>query len=202
MTQSLFYQLDDSKLTCPLTGNEYIPRQVVEEKITWPEIKELLPSTIGRQWIPWRDCNLESRIQTARNVIAILILMGRSTAIEGVLLQGPADEDLPLSRNGGELQSRSGRKIILPFAVSEPDAVGVFIEKQKLFVEPRLELGTAVLGNNIELDKRSPLAPAFSSLEEVTDTNTAYIYKAAHIPTPRYGVDDTVSPVLLPLSHF
>ncbi|OCK75233.1 kinase-like protein, partial [Lepidopterella palustris CBS 459.81] len=189
MMSSLWEELDQAKRTCPLTDKEYIPLNVLHEKITWQTVVPMLPDTIARRWFPCWDYNLSEKIQGARKIIAILVLINQERAIEDLCLGNLTDGDLPISRNGVDLQSRHGKKVSTLFTALTPGAVDSFLKTQWMFLEPILELVSAA-AINIKLDSRSALESAFSScVEELTN----YVYKGVLETGCPPGLDGRVS---------
>ncbi|CZR68612.1 uncharacterized protein PAC_18511 [Phialocephala subalpina] len=194
-TLSLYEELNERICICPITGNKYISNlETLPETVTWPTVKKLLASSFVRRWLPGRDKNLKTKIQGARKVIAILVLIGRSNAIERLLPEDLTDEDLPLSLNGTYLQSHSRQKIFLSFSTWEPGAVGMFLEKQWVILEPPLKLD-ATTPVDLQLHSRCALSLAFYSCVEVTKTisRPAHVYKGTLKPGFQHGFDNSAN---------
>lgn len=192
---------------CPVTGNHYIPSETIHENITWPVVKELLPLTYARRFLPCWDYNLVSKIQGARKVIAILLLISHSNAIESLLFEELTDEDLPLSQNanGAYLLSLGSEKIFRAFKTWEPGARAMFLEKQWMVLEPKLRLD-ATPPVNIQLDTHSALKLAFDSCVKVTKTedSTTHVYKGVLRPEHQHGLNNSgdVGPVCVAVKKF
>jgi hypothetical protein len=177
---------------CPITGKPFIANlDTLLQQITWQVVKKELPSTFSRQWLPCWDYNLENKIQGARKVIIILMLMAKIEAIENLLLEGLTDGDLPLSEYGANLQSRCKKKI---FAALKPGGVSLFLEKQWMVVEPAFELN-APTASNLRLSKNVALRLTVSSCHEVTKPGpvTTRVYKITLKPGCQPEWDDSVS---------
>jgi serine/threonine protein kinase len=176
----LCVELANAKLRCRFTGKEYIPRGVIEEKVTWEAVKESLPKTKCRQWLPCWDYDLSEKHRGSRKVIATLLLIGRGGDIGDLLLgepEGPelTDGDLPLRRgSGANIQSNCGEKLFVSFQTWEWGAIDMFLTTQWLFMEPAFKLNSAT-AINIELSDSCPLAPLFISCEKVTKENFSQV---------------------------
>lgn len=190
---SLWAELDQAKLTCPLTNNEYIPLKVVHDRITWQTVEPLLPSTTPRRLLPCWDYNLSVKIQGAKKIIAILVRINQEGAIEDLLLEDLTDGDLPISRNGVDLHAHHGKKVTTLFTMLTTGAVDSFLNTQWMFLEPNLGLESAA-AMHIKLNDRSALEPAFSSrVEEVTN----YVFKGVLEPGCSPSLGGSVSPCCL-----
>lgn len=95
---SLYEELDHGQRPCTLTNNKYIPLDIVYSTITVQSMKATLRPTWWFPWLPCRNSILDSRIQQARKVIAILVLIDKKLDIEDLLCDELTDGDLPLSQ--------------------------------------------------------------------------------------------------------
>jgi serine/threonine protein kinase len=194
MFRSLYKNLDKSKRMCPLTNNWYIPLDTLQDKITWPAFQESLP-----------NCNLENKIQRARKVIAIIVLIYPADTrgnIESVLSDQLTDEDLPLSRpeeltDGQKLQSQCRNKIFTSFMAWDSDDVELFLEKQWMVLEPQLKFHPSGT-NDIPLESQCTLEIAFCSCDEVCKTEHSTVYKCALRSGGQNGFGNSVSSLRLP----
>jgi serine/threonine protein kinase len=194
MMRFLYHSIEQSTQTCSLTNKRYIPLDTLQEKITWPAVKKSLP-----------DSDLESKVQVARRVIAIIILIFQSDApntVKKVLSEDLIDEDLPLSRsnelgNGDhtlsqKLQSHSGRKRFDAFMAWESYEVDLFLDKQWMFLEPQLKLDPSGM-IDIRLESQCALEMAFSSCVEVSKTPHSTVYKGILRPGLQAGLGNRAS---------
>lgn len=180
---SLYDELDEAKLTCQLTGKKYIASKVLDEKMTWESIEKSLPRTLFRRWLPCWDYELSRKIQGAKNVIATLMLIGRQSTLESLLLGEPEspelmDRDLPLARSGVNIQSSCGKKVFKSFSNWERGAIDLFLNTQWMFLKPEFELDPTT-SISIELSENCPVQPAFASFEKITKVpSEVNVYKA------------------------
>jgi hypothetical protein len=117
--------------------------------------------------------------------------MAKVEAIENLLLEGLTDDDLPLSREGINLQSRCKTKI---FTALKPGGVALFLEKQWMVVKPVLKVN-ARPASNLRLSKDVALKSAISSCREVTKPGvvTTRVYRIALRPECQPELGDSVS---------
>ncbi len=182
MTSSLYNDLfrTGKLLKCPVTGNEYIPLDVVRTTVTVERVKEMLSFTWLLQWVPCWNSVLESKIPQARRVIAILVRVGKKDTIGSLLKDELTDQDLPLSREEGQhsdvLKSQCGSKKFVSFAAWDEATRDLFLEKQWEVIIPALALTAVPTARNIQLHDKCPLP--FSLCGEVSATSYSIVYEA------------------------
>ncbi|PMD58640.1 kinase-like protein [Hyaloscypha bicolor E] len=127
---------------CPLSGKEFLPLGILEEKITSDIVKkELCGDGWEKQLTLLRYPSLPQKVsQDAKKVFAILVLIGNPWAIKRLIREGLTDRHLPLRQGGsGFLESSDNTTFKSPGAWGTDATVKLFIDKQWLVLAPVLD---------------------------------------------------------------
>ncbi|KAK4172121.1 kinase-like domain-containing protein [Triangularia setosa] len=142
MSEPLYKSLKGGLVTSSLGEIQFLPRSVVKEKVTIDKISPHL-SLVSRLYTLVSDDSLVRQIHAqASNVFAILVLIGKPSAIQTMFTKdGLADKDLPLDsvKNGEHdaiVSLTTGKNFPSFDDWGDPAAVDSFLEKQYLVLAP------------------------------------------------------------------
>ena len=192
---SLRDELKRAKQECLLTRREYIRSDFIREVLTIERVKEELPNTWGRWLLPCWDWDLQDKVQQARKIIAILILLGKSEAIDDLLAEGLTDDDLPLRKKDDKVISQCGKKAFTSFKTcrGSKELREMFLEAQWIVFAPTLDFEP---GRSVDIDLH-PLSVLPFDCDEPTTAGYSVVYKARPWPSYCRGLDCNVSSLCL-----
>jgi hypothetical protein len=148
-----------------------LPLEILDAAITKESVQAELPWT-GRVF--QRGLSKKVVLQ-AKKVFAILVLIGEALAIADLVKEGLTDEDLPFSRQRGELNyiivSTRGKLFHSFQAWKRKAQVDNFLEKQWVVQAPVLD----TTGKHFILDQNCALP--FPQIEEVERGPTSTVYR-------------------------
>ncbi|KAI8711168.1 Protein kinase domain-containing protein [Fusarium sp. LHS14.1] len=140
-----------------LDAKEFVTLDVLEKVITKPNVASELGRTnslLARTLSNIARSDVSSRITAqARKIFAILVLLDRTAAIQGLLDEGLTDEHLPLSRSPDHEALVSWDGVEFPFTGWKPASVNLFVKQQWPFLAPILD----TTGQLINVNQESPL---------------------------------------------
>lgn len=194
VTMSLYQQLENSLVTCPLGDQEFLPLSKLEEKITTDAVRTQLPwsTLLINRGLP------DKIFQCAKKVFAILVLMGEPGSIRGVIEDGLTDEHLPLSREMGNDGNAlvSGGTTFKSFATWPSNKVKEFLEKQWHVQAPVLDMA----GKHIDLDRKCALP--FKAVNQIYTTILIRVYKATIHPAHQVGLKGDGTEIHIAIKEF
>jgi hypothetical protein len=166
---SLFQQLRESLVNCPISNQEFLPLSALDEKDIADSIRPIITGLDD-------STLLDEVTQYAKKIFAILVLIGEPGYIHVLLSEGLRDKHLPLSRQGGKeynvLVSSDGQKF-KSFATWTNEArVQDFIDRQWLVQAPVLDTS----GKHIVLDLKCALP--FRLGNPIARNENSVVYKA------------------------
>lgn len=137
---SLYDRLHEAYLRCPFSDRKYLPRDVIDREITIAVVREEADLGYNSKKI------CEDVVQRAKNVFAILSIIGEPDAIEGLIKDGVCDVELPLLRRENDpkakvLVSHDGRKEFRCFEKWKSRVrIGDFLERQWIVLAPIVDI--------------------------------------------------------------
>ncbi|KAG9237326.1 kinase domain-containing protein [Amylocarpus encephaloides] len=179
------------------SDRQYIPVDVVDEKIT----KDSIKAELGRKSkIPnwWWSC-LAARVEknNVKRVFSVLVYVQKPSFVEKLLESGFTDEDLPLVKHREEM--RSVHDPTRTFSIPkewEDQTVDDFIKKQWMVLAPIFDTS----GKHMVLDPLCPLP--FSTMEEVVCSPRNLVYKAKVYPSHQEGFEVEAPSLQVALKEF
>ncbi|KAH6706432.1 kinase-like domain-containing protein [Leptodontidium sp. MPI-SDFR-AT-0119] len=157
---SLFDQLEDGFISCPIDGKKFMPRDYLESIISKENVKgemKIKDGVLVKAKLR-KPSDLPERVASrAKRIFAALVVMDKVAAIEGLLDEGLTDEHLPLTHDPDPKHdaflSIDG-STAFHFANCGGPTVKEFIHnKQWLFVSPILD----TTGQLIQVDQNCAL---------------------------------------------
>jgi serine/threonine protein kinase len=170
--ESLFRQLRDARIKCPLNEEQqFLPLDIMDKVITEENVRHEISGKFGALL----DRKLPSKtVKHAKKVFAILVEIGEPRAMKDLFSDGLTDEHLPLSRVGesNKLRSKQGKEFPSFVKWKTEQRVADFIEKQWIFLAPVLDTS----GHHIELESKHPLP--FVKMDVIGYTKTSSVYES------------------------
>lgn len=186
LIRKMFRQLKNALTKCDLSGEEFLPSDVLHAAITKETVKAALPRSLGRVFQP----NLASKIeQDAKKIFAILVLMGEQKSISELFSDGLRDKHLPLQRDPAKkddnlLVSADGKTTFKAFANWDNEAkTNLFFDQQWLVQAPVMDN----TGRHIVLDPKCALP--FKDSEAVNHNPYCVVHRAEIHPAHIQGFE-------------
>jgi hypothetical protein len=171
----LFHNLKE----CPLSHNQYLPFDILQEKVTEKSVLAYIQSIIGIRTTLSNHELAVAIVQQAKGVFATLIFIGRENAIGTLLSKGLTDKHLPLSRRGSGadqnlLCCRDGSETFeISLEWTRPD-VNHFLKEQWRVQAPVFDIA----GRHFTLGRECAL-PLEPGCEPIGSTTFSRVYKCA-----------------------
>lgn len=190
-SSSLARQLEDGFIICPIDGKEFMPRDVLEMVISKEHIKGAMKIKNGvcvKVKLKKPSELPEKVVNQAIRIFAILVLMEKVDAMQGLIDEGLTDEHLPLKRHpdypkNSALLSHDDSKTF-QFTHWNANSMSDFIKyKQWPFLAPII--GTT--GQVIEVDRNCPLP--FKDGEPLGNGAAGIVIKANLHPAHQRGFE-------------
>jgi hypothetical protein len=157
MDPPLFKRLQRRYCRCPLTKEKFLPLDAIDEEITEDSVR----TTLDIGWLSPQRQLPRNIVERAKKVFAVLEIVGETRAIEDLLKEEIADDDLPLIRQNEEdldnyilVAHNDESKVFSSFANWEDERrVEVFLERQWLVLAPVLDSS----GREVKLNRKCAL---------------------------------------------
>lgn len=186
LIREMFRQLKNALTKCDLTGDEFLPLDVLDTAITKKTVKAALPQNLACALQP----HLASKIEKdAKKIFAILVLIGEQKSISELFSGGLRDKHLPLQRDpAGKddnlLVSADGKRPFKAFAKWDNEAkTNLFFDRQWLVMAPVMDN----TGKHIVLDPRCPLP--FKNSEAISHNPDCVVHRAEIDPAHIQGFE-------------
>lgn len=175
LIRDMFRQLKKGLVKCKISGEEFLPLDVLNAAITKDIIRAALPQDIGSIFRPHLASDIE---RDAKKVFAILVWIGEQNSISELFSDGLRDRHLPLQRDPAKIDdnillSADGQRKFRAFEMWDNDAkIDMFFEQQWLVQAPIID------NTGMHSTLHSKCALPFTNSELISQNPNCVVYKA------------------------